>query len=518
MRMKIATCFLLIYCICPAPARAQQMTDQQIDRLAEQAMKAFDVPGIAIGIVKDGKLLYENGYGVRSLNTGEKVDTNTLFGIASNSKAFTAAALGILVDQGKLKWDDKVVAYIPEFQMYDPYVTADFTIRDLLTHRSGLPAGAGDLMHDPDSTNFTTEDIIRNMHYLKPVSPFRSKFAYNNNMYIIAGEIVARVSGMSWERFVERNIMAPLQMDGSSASYHGIKDKTNVIDAHASVDGRVKVIPRYASEICDPAGGVYSSVADMSKWVMMQLNDGKYGEGLNERLFSESVHNEMWTPQMVIPVGKPGIYNTHFGAYGLGWFLCDVKGYKQVFHTGQDVGMVSEIALIPELKLGIIVLTNQEEGEAFISIVDQITDGFLGVTGTDRVRENLDRLQERKQNMDKATSSIWKEVALRQKTEDISTDSTMYCGMYRDSWLGDVQITVINHQLWFISKRSPQLAGAMLSYKDGIFAIKWRNPAFNEGVLASFTLNEQGKGEGIRLKPISGLYSDFQNLDFHRVP
>ena len=397
--------FLIICLVASAsPTRSQTMTNPQMDSLVENTMKAFEVPGIAVGIVKDGKLLYAKGYGVRSLNTGEKVDAHTLFGIASNSKAFTAAAMAILVDQGKLKWDDKVITYIPEFQLYDPYVTANFTIRDLLSHRSGLAPGAGDLMHDPDSSNFTLSDIIHNMRFLTPVSPFRSKFGYSNNMYIIAGEIVARVSGMSWEKFVEKNIMGPLQMEESSASYNGIKDKTNVIDAHASVDGMVKVIPRYASEICDPAGGVYSSVTDLSKWAIMQLNGGKYGEGLTQQLFSEAVHNEMWTPQTIIPIGKTNIYNTHFGAYGLGWFLCDVKGYKQVFHTGQDVGMVSEIILMPELKLGIIVLTNQEAGEAYVSIGDQIIDGYLGITGTDHLKEKVDQHRESKRYTDSTVS------------------------------------------------------------------------------------------------------------------
>src|SRR6187399_838747 len=195
---------------------SQQLSGSQIDSLTERAMKAFDVPGIAVAVIKDGKVIHSKGYGVRSLNSKEKVDENTLFGIASNSKLFTAAALGILVDEGKLKWDDKVSDYIPEFKLYDPYVTAEFTIKDLLTHRSGLGLGAGDLMFFPDGNDFTMKDIISNLRYLKPVSGFRTKFDYDNNLYLIAGEIVTRVSGKSWAEFVEEKIFAPLVMDKSS--------------------------------------------------------------------------------------------------------------------------------------------------------------------------------------------------------------------------------------------------------------------------------------------------------------
>ena len=189
---------------------AQVMSTSQVDSLVERTLKTFDVPGIAVAIVKDDKIIHAKGYGVRSLNTMEKVDENTLYGIASNSKAFTAAALGMLADEGKLKWDDKVTDYIPEFKMYNPYVTDEFTIRDLLTHRSGLGLGAGDLMFWPDSNNFTLKDIIHNLRYLKQVSGFRTKYDYDNLMYIVAGEVVKRISGISWEDFIETRIMQPL--------------------------------------------------------------------------------------------------------------------------------------------------------------------------------------------------------------------------------------------------------------------------------------------------------------------
>ena len=208
--MKYACCLVSFMAVFTVSAQAQVLSAKQIDSLVELTLKTFDVPGISVGIVKDGKLIHAKGYGVASLRTGKKVDENTLFGIASNSKSYTAAALGMLVDEGKIKWDDKVTDYIPEFKMYNPYVTEEFTIRDLLTHRSGLGLGAGDLMMFPDQSDFTKKDIIHNLRYLKQVSSFRTKYDYDNNLYIVAGEVVARASGLSWEDFIEKRIMTPL--------------------------------------------------------------------------------------------------------------------------------------------------------------------------------------------------------------------------------------------------------------------------------------------------------------------
>ena len=189
-----------------------QITENQLDDLMQRTMKTFDVPGIAVAIVKDGKVIISKGYGVTNIKTQQKVDGNTLFGIASNSKAFTSAALAMLVDEKKINWDDKVIQYIPEFKMYNDYVTNEFTIRDLLTHRSGLGLGAGDLMIWPDGHNFTPKDIIKNIHFLKPVSSFRTKYDYDNLLYVIAGEVIERVSGKTWCDFIDTRILKPLQM------------------------------------------------------------------------------------------------------------------------------------------------------------------------------------------------------------------------------------------------------------------------------------------------------------------
>jgi CubicO group peptidase (beta-lactamase class C family) len=497
---------------------AQPLGTSSIDSLVQRSMKAFDVPGIAVAVLKDGKVIHSKGYGFRSLNTREKVDENTLFGIASNTKAFTSAALGILADEGKLTWDDKVRKFIPEFKLYDPYVTEEFTIRDLLTHRSGMGLGAGDLMFFPDSSDFTIKDVIYNLRYLKPVSSFRSKYDYDNNLYIIAGEIVARVSGMSWEQFIEQRILNPLEMSNSASSYARLKNKANVIDGHASVDGKVRVIARNSSQIMLAAGGIYSSIADLSKWVQVQLSHGKYSG--DKQLFSEDVHEEMWAPQTIIPIRGTNSYNTHFASYGLGFGISDVKGYKQLSHTGGLEGMVTQITMIPELGLGIIVLTNQQEGGAFVSITNQIKDGYLGVQGIDRVELAAKSRKEQLAEAKKLTDSIWNQIAAVQKANTGRSDITPYLGTYWDPWLGDVTISLKNGKPWFDSKRSPKLTGEVLPYKANTFIVKWRDRSMDADAYMSFIMDTEGRASGFTMKAISPLTDfsyDFHDLDFKRL-
>jgi CubicO group peptidase (beta-lactamase class C family) len=500
-------------------AQVRPITSAEVDQLTERVLKTFEVPGIAVAIIKDGKVIHSKGYGVRSLNTGQKVDENTLFGIASNSKAFTAAALGMLVDEKKIKWDDKVTQYIPEFKMYNPWVTDEFTIKDLLTHRSGLGLGAGDLMMWPDSTNFTKADIIHNLRYLKPVSSFRTKYDYDNNLYIVAGEIVARASGMSWEDFIEKRIMQPLGFTASAASIARLKSRSNIIDPHAPVNEKVQVINIDWSETANAAGGIYSNLTDMSKWVILQLNHGKFGDGLTRQLFSEEVMLEMWTPQTIIPVKGPTPYNTHFSSYGLGWGLSDVKGYLQATHTGGLAGIVTQVTLIPELKLGLIVFTNQQVGYAFTSITNTIKDSYLGMPKIDRVKEYQDRWLASNAEAKKITDQVWKDIET-QKTST-TADVSQYVGTYTDAWFGDIVILQRNGELWFESKRSPRLKGEMLFYKANTFIAKWNARYLDADAYVQFELDRNGKGRSIKMNAISPLTDfsfDFQDLDFKRIP
>jgi len=498
----------------------QTLVTTEIDNLVESSMKAFDVPGIAVGIIKDGKIIHAKGYGVRSLATMQKTDENTLFGIASNSKAFTCATLGILVDEGKIKWDDKVRDYIPEFKLYNPYVTEEFTIRDLVTHRSGLGLGAGDLMFFPDSSDFELKDIIYNLRFLKQVSGFRTKYDYDNNLYIIAGEVVARVTGKSWDEFVEERIFRPLGMSKTATSFDRLNDKSNVIDGHAPVNGKVQVIARSSLKVGHSAGGINSNITDLCKWVQLWLNKGKYGDGVTKTLLSENVYRQMTSAQTIIEVGGPGPYNTHFAAYGLGFFLSDEKGYKKVTHTGGLEGMVTQITMIPELNLGIIVLTNQQEGGAFTAITNQIKDSYYGIKGTARVTEYSNQRKIQLATANQFMDSIWKVIETEQKSGKPKPDISLFTGTYNDLWLGDISISIKNGKAWFDSKRSPKLTGELFYYKGNTFVVKWNDRSMDADAFVNFSLNEEGKSAGIKMKAVSPLTDfsyDFHDLDFKRI-
>jgi CubicO group peptidase (beta-lactamase class C family) len=518
--MKKLILILAIVIFRSLPGISQPLSSPEIDRLVERTMKTFHVPGMAVAVIKDGKVVHSKGYGVSSLNTGKKVDENTLFGIASNSKAFTAATLAILVDEKKLSWNDKVIQYIPEFRMYNSYVTEDFTIKDLLTHRSGLGLGAGDLMIWPDSADFTIKDIIYNLRFLKQTSPFRTKYDYDNLLYMVAGEVVTRVSGMSWEQFVEERIMKPLEMNRSASAFSRLKDRSNVIDGHALVDKKLQITPRESMKPgqCS-AGGIYSSISDMSKWMICQLNIGKYGTNLEKQLFSVSTQNEMWSPQTIVPFKKDK-YNSHFSAYGLGWRLTDVKGTQQVSHTGGLQGMVTQVTLLPELKLGIVVLTNQESGAAFTAVTNAIKDSYLGMSTEDWVLR-FDTLGAKLEKEDEELSrKIQTEIDKALVEAGKQPDANLFVGEYADNWLGKVTISLRNGKLWFQATRSPLLRGEMSFYKGNTFAVKWVARRMKADAFVLFNLDQEGKPAGFRMKAISPLTDfsyDFQDLDFHKL-
>ncbi len=488
-----------------------------IDTVAERSLKTFNVPGMAVAVVKDGKIVHIKGYGTRSLNKGGTIDGNTLFAVASNSKAFTAAALGILVDEGKLKWDTRVADIIPEFRLYNPYVTEDFNIKDLLCHRSGMGLGAGDLMIWPDGASFKIEDIIHNLRYLKQVSSFRTKYDYDNLLYIVAGEVVKRVSGMSWENFVEERIMKPLGMNRSAASAESLKSRENIIDSHIEYDGKVQVVEQYITPVADAAAGVITSVSDMSKWVIAQLNEGAYGsEG--KRLFSKTVHDEMWTPQTIIPVRGKTIYNTNFSAYALGWRVSDFNGHKAVTHTGMLAGVVTQVMMIPDLKLGVIVFTNQQVGEAFNSVTYTVLDKYFGVTGKDRVAENFASLSASRENANNILNKVWKLTSERAAYP--FTDISKYTGRFRDNWFGTVSITNENGKLRFNSEKSPRMKGEVLRYNNNVFVVKWDDRSFDADAFMNFSFDFDGNPNGFTMKAISPLTDfsfDFQDLDFKKI-
>ena len=512
---------LLLTFLVSSPGTAQ-ISSNEIDRLVEDAMAKFTVAGVAVAVVKDGAIVHRKGYGVKSIETKEKVDENTDFAIASNTKAFTTTALSILVDEGKLSWQDKVKDYIPEFKMYNDYVTENFNIEDLLTHRSGLGLGAGDLMFFPDGANFTIKDVVSNFQYFEPHSAFRTKFDYDNLLYFVAGEVIARVSGMSWEAFVKTRIMEPLNMDHSFSSLTNITDGSNVATPHSTETGTLKTIAHFEMDpekINGAAGTIFSNVDDLCNWMLVHLNKGRYGENLEKRLFSEANQREMWEIHTLLPANPNPRYRSHFAGYGLGWRLADIRGNMSVSHTGGLPGMLSKTFLIPDLNLGVVVLTNTSEGGAglFLSVTQTIVDSYLGLDDFGWTDKYHERFQSRQSRADSVTTRVWQTVASA-KDHSIQTDD--YVGVYADKWFGKIEILLNDQQLWFKSYRSPKLSGPMYYYKANAFAIKWEYQDMNADAFAIFSLDEEGKAQSIRMKGISpniDFSFDFQDLDLRRV-
>ena len=516
-RLKIVTLSLLLTLV--TVVVNSQITSEKVDSLVNYALSKFNVAGVAVGVVKDGEIVHLKGYGVKSVKTKSPVDENTNFAIASNSKAFTTTALTLLVEDGKLSWDDKVIKYIPEFTMYNSYVKENFNIQDLLTHRSGLGLGAGDLMIFPDGSDFTIDDILNNFQNLKPVSAFRTKYDYDNLLYLVAGELVKRVSGMSWEEFVTKRILEPLKMRDTYASIDLMKDKNNLALPHANSDSTLNILDSYQPMVNGAAGGIYSNVADMCKWMKMHLNDGAYGDSLKNSLFDKQSHREMWKIHTVTDADRNPRYNSHFAGYGLGWVLSDVNGKMSVSHTGGLPGMLSKVIMIPDLNLGVVVLTNTSDDGAgvFASVTQMIVDSYLGLDDFNWVDMYSFYFQMNKSMSDSVTIKVWETV---DAVIEEPVDTAAYLGVYKDAWFGKVEVLKKDGEILFKSYRSPKLTGRMYFYKANAFAIKWDYRNMNADAFAMFTLDEEGAATGIKMKGISpniDFSFDFQDLDFERV-
>ena len=518
MRKK-STMLKYLFLICFAPSITfAQISSQQIDSLVTDALVKFKVAGAAVAVVKDGKVIHSKGYGLVDINTKQAVNENTNFQIASNTKAFTTTALAILEEEGKLKWTDKVIDHIPEFKMYNAYVTENFNILDLLTHRSGLGLGVGDLMFFPDGSDFTIQDVVSCFQYFKPVSAFRTQFDYDNLLYMVAGEVIARASGVSYELFVQKRIIEPLQMKNTFVGYLQ-KDKSNLAAPHSSESGTIKIIDSYDIGMADAAGGIFSNVADMSKWMIVRLNKGKYGPDLKNSLFSINNHNEMWRIHTVLETNDNPRYNSHFNGYGLGWVLTDVVGKFEVSHTGGLPGMLSIVTMYPDLNLGIVILTNTENGGGglFSSVSNTISDSYLGLDDYAWIDKMVEWSNEDKNEGDSVTKKTWEQVELVKKNK---VKNENFIGIYTDKWFGDVEVFEKNKQLWIKCSRSPKLNGPMALYNETTFAIKWEYQAMNCDAFALFSVDETGKAQAIKMEGISpniDFSFDFQDLDLKRI-
>ena len=484
-----------------------------LDAYVAASMKTFEVPGMAVAIVKDGKIFVAKGYGVRKLGDPTPVDEFTMFGIGSNTKAFTTAALAVLVDEGKLSWDDPVYQRLPGFVMYDPYVSHEMTVRDLLTHRSGMGLGEGDLLFWPHTT-YSRADVIYKLRFMKPHSSFRSHYAYDNLLYMTAGQIIPAVTGITWDDFIRQRIFAPLGMNHSNVSTTAYRAGDNYAYPHSRVDGKLQVIPFEDLDNAGPAGSINSGAADMAKWVQLQLNRGKFVDR-EGHLFGEQRSKEMWSAQTILPIGEPQAplagLKANFADYALGWGLRDYHGRKLVGHTGGVGGFVSRVMLVPEENLGVVVLTNAEESGAFDSILYHVLDYYFRVSTTDWVAAF--KAVREKQEKD-AAETMKKAEGARDANSKPSLPLEKYAGVYNDAWYGPITIKMENGGLVITFDHTPTMIGDLEHWQYDTFKARWRQRTIEDAFI-TFSLNPDGSVDSASMAAVSPLADfsfDYQDL------
>ncbi|MBX3481407.1 MAG: serine hydrolase [Caulobacter sp.] len=498
------------------PGWSAETDVSRYESLITRTMEAFGQPGLGVAIVHHGKPILVKGYGVRRLGAPEPVDEATLFSIASNSKAYTAASLALLVEAGKLGWDDPVVKHLPEFAMYDPYVTAHMTVRDLLVHRSGLSLGQGDLMIWP-STSHTTAELIAGLRYLKPAREFRYGYAYDNVLYVVAGEVVARVSGMSWEDFVVSRIFQPLGMTDSVPSFDRLVGKTNVASPHARVSGPVRGVGPLSPIKSDdfrnasPAAGLQVSARDSVKWIQAQLARGALPR--RGRLFSKASSEEMWKGQTIVAESEGPTADDPNRAfvylYALGWGVSDFRGRKLISHTGAVSGQISVTCLLPTENFGFTVWTNAEEGGVLRTLRYGLLDLALG-------RDDYDWLEtSRKRQAKLAADNTVALPARPRKPAAPSLPLSAYAGVYRDPWYGTVTITTDGDGLALSFDKSHNMSGPLEPWDGEVFKTRFTNRNIEDALV---TFETDGKTvTRMTMKPYSpsaDFSFDYQDLDF----
>ena len=370
--------YFLLFCFLSTAAFAQDnipsFVKDSLDTYVERAMKDWQIPGVAVCVVKDGKVVVMKGYGVQETGTNNKVDTNTLFMIGSNSKAFTGTALAMLDADKKLSLDDRVQKWLPDFKLYDPWVAKEANIRDLLCHRLGFETFQGDFMYF--DSDLTLQEVREKFGKVKPLYSFRSKWGYTNAAFMTAGEIIPKATGKTWAQFLEERIFTPLDMKHTLALSKDITKATNKAAAHTVDKGVLKKIPYGNIDNMAPAGSISSSVSDMSHWVLMLLNNGRYND---KQVVPSGAIAQTRLPHSILGNGGHMYNKAHFALYGLGWFLEEYSGRKFVGHTGGVNGFVTSVALVPEEKLGIIVFTNTDANNFYEALRYEIMDAYLGL-------------------------------------------------------------------------------------------------------------------------------------------
>jgi CubicO group peptidase (beta-lactamase class C family) len=477
----IIICFLIGFFTGQLYGQLKQLED--LDTYIEKSMEAWRVPGIAIAIVKEDQVIYNKGFGLRDINKNEPVDAKTQFAIASNTKAFTAHALGLLVQEGKISWDDPVLKYLPQFQLYDPDVTRKITIRDLLCHRSGLGTWAGDWVWW--GSIYTRENMLDRIRFIKPISDFRTTYHYNNLMFLVAGEIIPRVTGMSWDDFLMKRIFTPLEMSRTNTSILDLDMDENVALPHTIRNDRVRTVPYVDVSISGPAGAINSCTADLIHWLLLQLANGSFK---GKQLIDPKIIVETRKPQIIVPLSENAKRinpHSHLSAYAMGWFIRDFRGRFLVSHTGGLDGMYSYLGFMPDENIGVVILTNLDNQSLMRALAYHVYDVLL----------NLNFLDWSHRYMISSEEDAKKEKAQSKKVKVEGTKPrhkiSDYMGRYKSNLYGDIEIYSKNGELKMRLFPHPNVSGKIEHWQYDSFLIKWSDPGWGESILY-FDLDDSG--------------------------
>lgn len=472
----------------------------EIDKYFAEMVKDWDVPSATIGVVKDGKLIFTGNYGVLEVGKNEKPNEHTLYAIASNSKAFTSAIIGMLVQEGKLNWNDKVKKYLPYFELYDTWVSNNTTIRDILSHRVGLGTFSGDNIWY--KSDLPAKDIIKRIKYVPQDYDFRAGYGYSNLMFITAGEIIETVTGKSWGENVKERFLDPLNMDRTISSINDLDLKGNYATPHARKDGLNYAIPWAKWDNVAATGGLISSVSDIAKWMIFNLNNGIHKQ---DTILSKTTRNLVWTPHnnYYVDHTTSNDYNRHFNSYGLGWGLGDYHGRMRVSHTGGYDGMLTSISLIPDENLGVVVLTNGTKSP-FMAATYYALDKFLGV---DNIKDWSAYLLQRKNESIKNDKRISDRINARVLNTKPIIQAKDFVGNYTSQVYGKISISEVDDVLKLEFSHSPQLSATLTHWHYDVWKINWDYPQawFSFGTIKILTNNNM---------KVTGFDFDVPNDDF----
>ncbi len=500
---------------------------EDLPQVIHKALSEYHTPGMSVGIVYKDEIVFSEGFGVANIKTKQPVDDQTYFRLASTSKAFTAAAVGILVEDGLINWSDKVIQYLPNFQLYNPYVTYEFTILDLLTHRSGLGSGAGDSMIWPEPSGFSREEVIENLKHLKAQKAFRSSYSYSNVLYITAGELVEKVSGMTFEEFVETNIYKPLKMDCFAGDVPRKALKASAMSYGHNDERGIYPIPRNSITeqglMSAAAGGMVCNAQSMLKWAKFLLNTYKAGQTDTDETaeptqkerhsdatpFSYKTLNYMWASHNILGVSDldEEWNNTLFRSYGLGWRLENFGRLKAVSHTGTLSGYQAYLMLIPEIELGVIILNNGSNSAARGSVMQTIVKLYMqdnSVLDYDLV--NIDWIQQYNDYLEEREQRYLSNLDIPEATSEMMISNEQVVGVYEDKWFGQLIVQAedaSDESLRIHSSRMSTLKGTLVPFQDTSYKIVWDNQNAARDAFMHFSLNTKREVTHAKLHPFT---------------